>query len=183
MRGVTLVELMVALTILIILVKVAVPAFTSMMQSTNITSAVNTFMADMRYARSEAARRGSNVVMCRSDAPEAATPACGSGSGPGSNGWVSGWLVFVDRDGSRTFNTGDQLLRAQAPMPGAVSITEGGGSSSTRFDFTALGRMRSVATATQLQFGSGNIPNERQRVVCVDSTGRARVAGDGYASC
>ncbi|MBI2771376.1 MAG: GspH/FimT family pseudopilin [Burkholderiales bacterium] len=181
-EGFTLVELLVTVAILVLLVKMAAPSFANLVQSANVSSSVNTFLADLRFARSEAVRRGSMVVMCRSNSPEAASPTCGTGSGPGGNGWVSGWLVFVDRDNSNSYNSGDQLLRVQAAISGIDSMVEGGASSSTKFEFTPLGRQRSVGNATQLQFGS-TIPSERQRVVCINPAGRARIAGNGFASC
>ena len=50
--GFTLLELMVVLSIIAILTMMAVPSFKQMIQSTTISSAVNTFLADMPYARS-----------------------------------------------------------------------------------------------------------------------------------
>ena len=75
-RGFTLLEIMVVLAIVAILATLAVPSFTRLIQSNTMSSNVNTFMADMRYARSESIRRGGGVVMCRSDAPEATLPVC-----------------------------------------------------------------------------------------------------------
>jgi type IV fimbrial biogenesis protein FimT len=183
-RGVTAIELSVVVTILAILAALAGPSFVGMIRSNQVSNAVNTFMADMRFARSEAIRRGSPVVMCRSDAPEAASPTCGSGSGPGGNGWVSGWLIFEDRDTSNTYNTGDQLLRVQGAIRSVDSFLESGGSSSTKFPFTPTGRLRNISGATQLQVGSNaSFTNAQQRTLCVSPSGRVRVVGDGNTSC
>ena len=181
--GFTLIELLVAIAIAAILVMLAAPSFKGLIQSNTISSNVNSFLADMRYARSEAIRRGGGVIMCRSDSPEAASPVCGSGSGPGGNGWVSGWIIFhdMDGDGTRIATSTDPVLRVQSPITSMDSIVE---PSSTKFRFTATGRLRSLSSAaTTLQFGGGNYANTVQRVVCVNVGGRARVAGDGYASC
>lgn len=178
-RGFTLLEVMVVVAIIAVLTSLAGPSLVALIQSNAVSSNVNTFISDIRFARSEAVRRGGAVIMCRSDDPEAASPACGAGSGPGGNGWVSGWIIFEDRDGSLTRNAGDQVLRVQSPITNLDSIVE---ASSTKFQFTALGRMKSLNSATSLQFGS-SIPNTRQRMVCVNQTGRARIAGDGTASC
>lgn len=180
--GFTLIELLVAIAIAAILIALAAPSFKQLIQSSTMSSNVNNFLADMRYARSEAIRRGGSVVMCRSNAPEAASPACGSGSGPGGNGWVSGWIVFYDQDsdGTRIASSTDPVLRVQSAITSMDSIVE---ASPTIFIFTATGRLRSLASTTSLQFGGGNYANNVQRIVCVNIGGRARIAGDGTASC
>ncbi len=182
-RGFTLIELMVTIAIAAILITLAAPSFKGIIQSNAISSNVNMFMADLRYARSEAVRRGGTVVMCRSDAPEAANPTCGSGSGPGGNGWVSGWIIFYDENGNGAKAAAEPLLRVQAPVSAVDSIVEGGTGSSTKFRFTGTGRLLNLNSATSLQFGGGEFANDRQRVLCVSLGGRARIAGDGMASC
>ena len=95
--GFTLIELLVAIAIAAILIALAAPSFKQLIQSSTMSSNVNNFLADMRYARSEAIRRGGSVVMCRSNAPEAASPACGSGSGPGGMAGSAAGLFFTTK--------------------------------------------------------------------------------------
>ena len=183
--GFTLIELMVVIAIASILMTLAVPSFKQMIQSNTISSNVNNFLADMRYARSESVRRGGGVIMCRSNAPEAASPVCNNGSGPGNNGWVSGWIIFhdVNGDGTRTAASTaatDPILRVQAAITSIDSIDQGG--SSTDFIFTATGRLRPVST-TSMRFGGGDFTSTTQRRVCVSVGGHARIAGDGLAAC
>ena len=49
-HGLTLIELLVVITIVAILAALAAPSFNNLIQSTAMSSAVNTFMADMRCA-------------------------------------------------------------------------------------------------------------------------------------
>jgi type IV fimbrial biogenesis protein FimT len=182
-RGFTLVEVLVVVTIAAILTTLAAPSFTRLIQSTTISSNVNTFMADLRFARSEAIRLGGAVVMCRSDDPELTNPTCGTGSGPGGNGWVSGWIIFQDLNNNGAKATAEPLLRVQSRITSMDSIVEAGGSSSTSIRFTATGRLLNLSSATQIQFGGGNYPNEVQRVLCVSLGGRARIAGNGLSAC
>lgn len=182
--GFTLIELLVAIAIAAILIALAAPSFRQLIQSNSMSSNVNTFLADMRYARSEAIRRSGGVVMCRSNAPEAANPTCDGASGPDGNGWVSGWIIFHDLNGNGARNSAEPLLRVQAPITSINSIVETKASPTGKFRFTATGRLLNLSSATSLQFGGNpEFANSVQRVVCVSVGGRARIAGDGNASC
>lgn len=176
-----MIELMVVLTIGAILLVLAAPSMRRMSLSTTVNSNVNAYMSDMRFARSEAIRRGGGVVMCRSDSPEATVPACGTGSGSNSEGWASGWIIFHDLDNSANYVKADELLRVQGPIVAIHSIAE---PNSTIFSFTATGRLRSASQITSLEFGdSDTFVSSLQRIVCVDISGRTRLAGDGSSSC
>jgi type IV fimbrial biogenesis protein FimT len=135
------------------------------------------FMADLRYTRSESIKRGGGVVMCRSDVPEKASPTCGTGS---KLGWQSGWIIFHDLNNNGKKTSAETLLRVQAPLTGIDSIAEPG--AATTLKFTATGRL-SLSSSTHLLFGGNKTPTDLQRLVCINLSGRARIAGDGTKSC
>jgi type IV fimbrial biogenesis protein FimT len=187
-HGFTLIELLVVIAIVAILTTIAAPSFVRQIQASTMTSNVNSFLADVRYARGEAIRRGGRVVMCRSEAPEATNASCGSGAGPDGNGWVSGWIIFYDKntaDGNDQRNydadakLDDTILRVQSPITSMDSIVESGGSS-TKLVFTATGRLQNLNSATSLQFGGPAFAADMQRNVCISLGGRARIATDSY---
>ena len=175
---------MVVLAIAAILVTLSAPFFTGLIHSTNMSSSINTFLADMRYARSEAIRRGGWVVMCRSNNPEAALPACVSSTDAVGNGWVSGWIVFHDINNDGGLTTTQPLLRMQAPNTALNSILESTGNSSTKFRFTATGRLTDLTSDATLNFGAAPVFSTiNQRTVCVGLGGHARIAGIGATPC
>ena len=177
--GFTLVELMVVVALVALVLTLAAPSFARLASAAAISSGVNQFLADMRFARSEAIRRGGGVVLCRSVDPESSEPACSTS--PDSQGWATGWIVFHDLDGNGERNTGEPLLRIQARHSGIDSIATGG--TPTVFRFGATGRLLAPGPVASLHFGSSNLQPDIRRVVCVNPGGRARIAGDGNATC
>jgi len=181
-RGFTLIELLVVLAISAILLMLSAPSLSRMIKSNSMSSGVNSFMSDLRFARSEAIRLGGGVVMCRSDDPEAASPACGTGAGPGSAGWVSGWIIFHDLNTNGSLDANEPILRVQAAFK-SVDVINNTAANSPKFRFTPTGRLLDTASAVQITFGGGQFATDLKRVVCVSFGGRARVAGDGSTSC
>lgn len=177
--GFTLVELMVVVTLVALVLTLAAPSFARLASAAAISSGVNQFLADMRFARSEAIRRGGGVILCRSDEPESSEPTCSESTA--AQGWASGWIVFYDLDGNGERNTGEYLLRIQARHSGIDTIATAG--TPSRFRFGATGRLIAPGPVASLHFGNSNLPTDIRRVVCVNPGGRARVAGDGTATC
>ncbi|MFL6621708.1 MAG: GspH/FimT family pseudopilin [Sulfurifustis sp.] len=93
-RGFTFIELLVTVTVAGILMMVAVPAMTSFVRSNRLAGLTNEFIADLQLARSEAIKRGANIVVCKST---------DGGTCTGGGTWNSGWVVFADMDSSGTW--------------------------------------------------------------------------------
>ena len=166
--GFTLIEVMVVVAIIAILATLAVPSFARLISSTAVSGNVNNFMSDARYARSEAIKRGRTVTMCRSDAPEAATPACSTVTG---TDWSNGWLIFVDTDSDGTLDTGEQLLRIQPQVTNIDSIKAPSGTSFDTFTYGPLGRSNN--NGTMLVKGKGDFSGVNRNLI-IDTVGRVR---------
>lgn len=89
--GLTLIELMTVIAIVVVLTTMAVPA-NGWMKSARLSSASTQFSNALSFAKSESMRLGTRVTICKSGNPTASTPSCGNNSVT----WASGWLVFVD---------------------------------------------------------------------------------------
>lgn len=177
----TLVELMVTLSILAILLAMGGPSAYRMIQSSAVSNSVNGFMADMRFARVEAIRRGANVVMCRTNDADATTLVCQTSAA--ANGWKTGWFVFEDRDRDAAWDPGEPVLRRQSQLTTSGTILEGT-SASTRFEYTPSGRLRQLTSTVTISFlPPGTSTPAQQRKLCVGLVGRVRIAGDGGSSC
>jgi type IV fimbrial biogenesis protein FimT len=104
--GISIVELVVSLAVVSILATTGVPAFSSFIQSNRLNESSFDMLATINLARTEAVKRRTRVVLCRSADPTLPTPSCGGSA----NTWTTGWLVFASGDGNSTFQTGTDTL-------------------------------------------------------------------------
>ena len=93
-RGFTMIELAVVLAIVAILLRIAAPGMSRTVAARALAAQSSEFMAALRFARSEALKRGSAVTVCAA-VPPGAAPGC---QGPRAADWRSGWIVFADRE-------------------------------------------------------------------------------------
>jgi type IV fimbrial biogenesis protein FimT len=114
-KGFTLIELMITLTVAAIILTVATPSFRSIIQNTRLTTQINELAASLNLARSEAIQRGLSVTTCKSNDQDA-TPNCGGN-------WHDGWLVFEDTNGNGAFDAGaDTIIRVTSALPALTTL-------------------------------------------------------------
>jgi type IV fimbrial biogenesis protein FimT len=106
-RGFSLLELMIALTMLAILVGLAAPSYRAFTRNNTVTAAHNDLVTSLTLARSEALRRNRTVSVCAS--------ADGASCGDATN-WNTGWIAFTDRDAAGTIDGTDEVLQVWQPQ-------------------------------------------------------------------
>ncbi|QOD90414.1 GspH/FimT family pseudopilin [Lysobacter sp. CW239] len=149
-RGFTLVELMVTVAVAAILMAIATPSFTSIINSNRLTSAANEMVATLQFARMEAVRQNRTVRVCSS----------GNGTSCGGGG---AWLV-LDAAGA--------VLRVNQVNPKVVSSATVGS-----FIFRADGLARETAASgllnNDLRFCiDTTTPKQNIRLVSIGSGSR-----------
>ena len=116
-------ELLCTLGILAIVAALATPPLHRWVARHTVALQASALTSALRLARSEAIRRGQRVSLCAAvgtpDAPRCQTR---------TRDWSQGWLVFVDRNANLAYDTGDELLFRQEPLPGAIEVQFGFGS-------------------------------------------------------
>jgi type IV fimbrial biogenesis protein FimT len=85
--------------------------------SNRISSEINALLGDMQFARSQALKQGLSVTVCTSTNTNTPNPTCS-----GSNVWNTGWIVFLDSNGSGQVDPGEQVVRVQPSFNGNDSM-------------------------------------------------------------
>jgi type IV fimbrial biogenesis protein FimT len=92
-RGVTLVEIAVALAVVATLSTLGASGFGTLLGRARATSDANDLLNGLELTRAEAAKRGRRVTML-----------------PANGDWSNGWTVFVDLDGNRRIDPGEPVV-------------------------------------------------------------------------
>jgi type IV fimbrial biogenesis protein FimT len=97
-RGFTLIELMVAMTILAIVVVTGLPEFNKFVKDIKLGGMASDLRADVQFARSESIRRNARVLVC----PRSTITSSTCATTVTATTWANGWLVChdVDADGA-----------------------------------------------------------------------------------
>lgn len=157
-QGFSLIELMIAISILGVLMAIAVPSFNDTMLGSKLRSYANNFLASAYLARGEAIKRNSVVKLCASSNGTSCT-----------GNWEQGWIVLA----------GTTVIQRQPALSSGLKMTESGGVSSVDFQPTGVGGTQSTLTVCRATPSVGG----QERVITISATGRASVAKTTTGSC
>jgi type IV fimbrial biogenesis protein FimT len=172
-RGVTLLELLIAITIVALVAAIGVPSFSNFVDNQNRLSGTNELAYTLSLARSEALKRAEFVTVCRSTDLSACAGAGGD--------WTTGWIVFANTSSANaaTREAGEPILYSYSAVPDDVDFVTDDLAAGL-LTYQPSGDLGIDATWTWCDDrGAGDA-----RAVNVDQAGRARVAAldvDGNA--
>jgi type IV fimbrial biogenesis protein FimT len=175
----TLTELMVIVTLLALLASIAVPAYTSLICTTKISSYTSQLHAALLLTRSEAIKRARSVNICRSNNAQTLSPQCASAnSNPLSNtGWGEGWLIYVDANNDNTYNSDDILIQVQGKL---IHPVDAGAiipfPNRNRLTYNSTGQIFGTFMRFVVSRPTTDSDASHDRLICIASGGRARVA-------
>ena len=166
-RGVTLVELLVTLVIAAILLTLAAPSFNEFIQRSNTSTAVDKFVESINLARSEAIKRGLQVVIRKT----------------GSH-WEDGWTIFSDnnRNGQLSTTDGDELLYSQSKLEHGFTLRTDS-TTSTWFAYLPSGFIKGdISNNTKFFLCRNDKDKPKSRTIKVNNAGNVYVS-EGVTTC
>lgn len=137
--GVSLIELLVTLSVFAILLSVGVPSFNQFATNSRLNSYINSMHSNLALVRSEAIKRNSRVVICKS--------ADGS-SCSNTGGWDQGWVGFVDLDNDGSRSGGEEIVLTMPALQTGYNFT-GNGNVDDYISFDAQGMTKLTSGAAQ----------------------------------
>jgi type IV fimbrial biogenesis protein FimT len=166
-RGFSLVELLVVLVIVATLTAMAGPSLTGLVSALRLRLATDALVRSLTLTRSEAIKRNTRVVMCKSRSGVACEPA---------GEWGLGWVIFQDLNNNTLADPGEMIVFRQeafantlvfgtnTPLRNYVSYSPLG---NTRYPYGALQMgtftvcLRSPRPTVALDVVLGNVGNPR----------------------
>ena len=174
--GFSLLELLVVLTIAAVLMGMAAPSFSVLLATMRLKTTAELFINHLNFARSEAIKRNSRAVLCKS----ADGMQCAS-----TGGWDQGWIVFHDANNNAQVDLDELILAQQPPLKGSVKFA-GNTTIAKYVSYTPDGGANFVSGAFQagtfILCVQSEIPMEAREIM-LSSAGQARLARVGASAC
>ena len=174
--GYTLVELLMVMALGTILLSIAVPSMTAMLNTQRANAAGSSFLASLNLARAEAIKRNARVVLCKS----ASGLSCDL-----TGGWNQGRITFHDVNNNAALDADEQVIERQGAMPEGLSLT-GNTQVANYVSYSASGSAKLITGAFQagtFTFCLTPASSADVQQIVLSSTGRARARKGVAADC
>jgi len=180
-RGMSLVELLVALSILAILILIGIPSYQQWLLNTRVRSAAESIQNGLRYARNEAVQRSTNVMFSLASGNSPNWTVCQSSSG---NSCPASGSSVLQVYASTNANVGVSITTstlATAVAAGAYKNTVSGNGGSIIFN--SLGRPTSYNNNSIIRIdaytSSTNTDNVRRLMTTISPGGEINMCDTG----
>lgn len=158
----TLIELLATLSVLAILLAIGVPAFNQFVVSNRLTAYTNDMLSTLTLARSEAIKRNSRVVLCKSADGETCA---------GAGGWNQGWIVFADPNNNASRDAGEPAVYKMPALQNGYTL-DGSASISSYVSYELQGGVTQAGTFTLCP--SAPATSGQGREIVISASGRPR---------
>lgn len=160
--GYSLFDLIITSTVASVL-GVGAVSMTGLVQDTRMTATVNQIMGDLSLARSEAIKRNTIIVLCKSNnGASCSTDAA----------WNNGWIVFTDDNNNHNVDSGETIIHVQQALEGSLTLRYGETGTYSYVRYNPSGEVWPGATFSFCD----NRGADHAKAVIVYWTGRPRVS-------
>jgi len=138
-RGFSFLEIVIVVVILGVVLAIAAPNYTAMVNGNHLVATGNELLAVVQQARIEAVRRNQRVVVC----PSSDGSSCGSD-------WSLGWLSFQDNNRDDLVSVGEAVITTGVPSTGTRLLPSPAIATENRLRFSPDGFAREPVTGALL---------------------------------
>jgi type IV fimbrial biogenesis protein FimT len=152
-RGFTIIEVMIVVAIMAILLALAGPSFTTLIERWRVRDSAESLTSSLYHARSEAIKRGGNIILIKNANGGGCTTATANTE------WGCGWHLFFDVNGNGSqdacvvANTPNECDLQTTPAPARMQIKLPSSTGSITVDrWGMLSHTGGAATPTSMAF-------------------------------
>jgi type IV fimbrial biogenesis protein FimT len=163
-NGFSLIEMMFTVAISAVVLGLAVPSLRDFLNNNRTATQTNDLVSDLTLARNESTKRGMPVTICASS----------NGTSCGIGGWAGGRIVFLDKDGDGSVDTGDTVLRVAAALPANFTLASANFASASYIQYLPSGALDFSGAATSEGKFTLCMSGYKGREVSINAVGRVR---------
>jgi type IV fimbrial biogenesis protein FimT len=163
-RGLSLIELMVAVAVVAVLATLGAPSFMRQMAASRLSSAATDLTAALMQARTQAITSGFRVTLCRSEDQT----HCDLTS---AARWDRGWIVFQDADANGARAAAETITFRVSALPGDL-VVSGNQPVRDRISFRPSGQAGVSGSLRLCSTSSSLKDDERARDLVLINNGR-----------
>jgi type IV fimbrial biogenesis protein FimT len=170
LNGFTLVEVLVAVAIIGVLIAIALPSFGNTIKRYRIHAIRDELTASLQMARSEAIRRGVQIILARN------TANCVFDM-PDSQDWHCGWRLVVDSNNNGNVNTAEEVIQ-NTVLPTGYMLGHPNAGSPSKIVANRWGQITPLANRFVISPIATGVADPETLTICIGSGGRIRYIPD-----
>lgn len=168
--GFTLIEIMVSLAVLGVLIAIAIPSFSNTINRYRINTIRDELTASLQMARSEAIRRGVQIIIVRK------TVNCVFDM-PDSQDWHCGWHLVVDSNNNGNVNAAEEVIQ-NTVLPTGYMLGHPNAGSPSKIIANRWGQISPLANRFVISPIATGVADPATMTICIGSGGRIRYIPD-----
>lgn len=169
-NGFTLIEILVSVAILGVLIAIAIPNFSNTIKRYRISAIRDELTSSLQLARSEAVRRGVQIIVVRN------TANCVFDM-PDSQDWHCGWRVVVDSNNNGNVNSSEEVIQ-NTVLPTGFMLGHPNAGSPSKIIANRWGQFAPLANRFVVSPTATGVSDAETLTICINSGGRIRYIPD-----